>query len=268
MLNTIRLLFLGDVVGEKAVKALEFKLPFLIEHWKIDFTIINGENMHQGRGFNEQMCKKLFRAGANVITGGDHSFDKHYIFPYYDKEERILRPANYPTSAPGKGYGVYKIKNKKIGVINLRGQVFFNNTLFCPFISANKIIPKIQEETPIIIIDFHAEATGEKVFFGNYLDGKVSAVIGTHTHIPTADETILPKGTAYISDVGACMPEKSIIGTKYETIERRMIKKLPAKLQTGEGDIIINGVVIDINAETGKAITIKRVQTKVNENIL
>ncbi len=267
-MNTIRILFLGDVVGEKSVKAIEITLPQLIKNWKIDFTIVNGENMHQGRGFNEQMCKRLFRAGTNVITGGDHSFDKHLIFPYYEKEKRILRPANYPNGVPGKGFGIYEVKEHKIAVINLRGQAFFNNNLFCPFLSANKLISQLQEETNTIIIDFHAEATGEKVFFGHYVDGRVSAVLGTHTHVQTADATILPKGTAYISDVGACLPENSIIGTKYEVIERRTLKKLPTKLQTAEGDILLHGAVLEISTETGKPLFITPVKHKVNKELL
>ncbi len=267
-MNIVRILFLGDVVGERSVSAISEQLPDLLKTWKVDFTIINGENMHKGRGFNEVLCRKLFKAGADVLTGGDHSFDKHLIFPYFKKETRILRPANYPNSVPGRGYYTYSLtkeeKEIKITVINLRGEVFFHNPLFSPFLSVDKILQNISEESDIIIVDFHAEATAEKVFMGHYLTGRVSAVLGTHTHIQTSDAKILGYHTAYITDVGACAPEHSVIGTKIEVVSRRILKRLPTKNEVAEGEISLEGVVMDIDADTGKAILIHPIRKYVS----
>ncbi len=268
-MHIIRILFLGDVVGERSVEAISKKLPGILRIWKIDFTVINGENMHKGRGFNEVLCRKLFKAGANVLTGGDHSFDKHLIFPYFNKETRVLRPANYPNSSPGRGFYTYseviREKEVKITVINLRGEAFFHNPLFSPFLSIEKILSQTQEESDIILVDFHAEATAEKIFMGRYLEGRVSAVLGTHTHIQTSDAKILKRHTAYITDVGACAPIDSVIGTKQEVVARRALKRMPAKNEVADGDISLEGVVMDIDADSGKSLFIHPVKIVVSD---
>jgi len=262
----LRLLFIGDIVGDEGVRTVEKLLPEIIISRKIDFCIANAENSHEGRGTNEFIIKKLYKAGVNVVTGGDHSFDKHLIFPYMSKDRNMLRPMNYPKGVPGFGYGCYEHNNNglKIGVINLRGQAFFNNPIRCPFTAADIAIEEISKETQIIFVDFHAEASAEKYAMSYYLDGRVSAICGTHTHVQTADEKILAGGTGYLTDVGFTGPHSSVIGMDISTALSRFLLQTPQKYVLGKGGLRLNAVIFEIDTQYdeklryGKTLSIER----------
>ncbi|MCS7028151.1 MAG: TIGR00282 family metallophosphoesterase [Bacteroidia bacterium] len=256
----ITVLFIGDIVGEPGIEILSISLPILKRRFNPDFIIANGENMHEGRGYNFQQVQKLYEMGIHVITGGNHSFDKHLIFNYMDLDKRLLRPLNYPKGVPGKGYGIYTIPNThlKIGVINLQGRTFMNY-VECPFIKADETIEKIKRHTPIIVVDFHAEATSEKRALSWYLDGRVSALVGTHTHVPTSDHQIMPMGTAYITDVGMTGAHDSVIGISKESIIRKFMLQTPQKFELAEGDLHINAVAIQIDEASGLSKSIEQI---------
>lgn len=272
-MQPFKLLFVGDVVGDPGIRAVERMVPELIDELQIDFTVINGENSHEGKGTNETIVKRLYRSGAQVITGGDHSFDKHLIFPYMAKDRRLLRPINYPSGAPGFGYGVYEtqVPDTRIGVVNLRGQVFFSNPIRCPFRTIDKVLDDLAGETDLILVDFHAEATAEKVAMGHYLDGRVSALVGTHTHIQTADERVLPAGMAYITDVGFTGPHHSVIGMDIQTALSRFLIQIPQKYKLGEGRTTLQGVVISFEPQSNqqgkprRALRIERITRELDE---
>lgn len=239
-------------------------LPALRQQHGAHFCIVNGENAHQGKGLNEVLCKRLFKGGADVITGGDHSFDKHLIFPYMAKERRLLRPMNYPRGVPGSGFGIYEVPELagvKLAVLNLRGQVFFNNPIQCPFRTADWALGETKRETPLVFVDFHAEATAEKASMGHYLDGRASVVAGTHTHVQTADESILPGGTGFITDAGATAPGDSSIGMNKQVALQRFLLQIPQKYELATGPIALRGIVAEIDIETGKCLRIERIRS-------
>ncbi|MCS7075267.1 MAG: TIGR00282 family metallophosphoesterase [Bacteroidia bacterium] len=248
----ITVLFIGDIVGEPGMEILSISLPILKRRFNPDFIIANGENMHEGRGYNFQQVQKLYEIGINVITGGNHSFDKHLIFNYMDLDKRLLRPINYPKGTPGKGYGVYTIPHSdiKIGVINAQGRTFMN-TIDCPFKKIDLALQSIKKYTNTIIVDFHAEATSEKRALAWYLDGRVSALVGTHTHVPTADYQIMPMGMAYITDVGMTGSHNSVIGMNKESVIQRFILQTPQKFELAQDDLHINAVLIQIDEISG-----------------
>ena len=222
--------------------------------------IANGENAAGGSGLTPWIAEELFDAGIDVLTSGDHIWKKREIYDFLESDSRLIRPANYPEGAPGRGSTVAGIRNVgKIGVVNLIGRVFMD-AVDCPFERAREEVEKIRRITPVIIVDIHAEATSEKVAMGWYLDGEVSAVIGTHTHIQTADEKILPCGTAYLTDCGMTGPYDSVIGRKKEQILTRFLTQLPTRFEIATEDVEMHGVVIDIEQKTGKALSIRRVQ--------
>jgi hypothetical protein len=254
----IRLLFLGDIVGEPGRKAVIDSLPGLKEQLNIDFIIVNGENSANGRGITPRIAIGLMRAGAAVVTTGDHIWDQKEIIEYMPTEPRLLRPANYPDGIPGYGHVVLETKKCKVAVINLQGRVFMKQHLENPFPYITKLVEQVQQETPVIFVDFHAEATSEKVAMGWHLDGKVSAVVGTHTHVPTADERILPKGTAFQTDAGMCGPENSVIGSQIETVLNQYHTMMPTRFGVGKGTVRLNGTLIDVDIATGMAIRIER----------
>ncbi len=258
----IRVLILGDIVGEEGVNFVCKNIPEIKKQEKIDFCIVNAENSHQGKGINDQIVHQLLNAGVDVITGGDHSFDKHLVFSLMEKENRLLRPYNYPESVPGFGMGIFEIQNTiyKIAVINLRGLTFFHNPIQCPFKTAEKLLKEIKPQTHLIFIDFHCEATAEKWSFARFLDGKVSAIAGTHTHVQTADEQILPYGTGYISDVGFCGPYNSVIGMDIETSINRFLYQIPQKYKLAEGNLRLHGAVFELDTDTGLCFSVKRIQ--------
>ncbi len=256
----MKVLFVGDIVGEPGRKALRQGLPKLVEKLKIDFIIANAENAAGGFGITKPIGEELFAYGIDVLTSGNHIWDKKEAITYIPQEHRLLRPANYPERVPGKGSIVASTDNgEKIAVLNIAGRVFMKQ-IDCPFSVSEREIQKLKEQTGIIVVDFHGEATSEKLAFGWFLDGKVSAVIGTHTHVQTADETILPKGTAYITDVGMTGPVNSVIGIKKEQIIMKFLTSIPVRFDTAKGISVLSAVVIDINSKTGYADRIQRVK--------
>lgn len=256
----IRLLMIGDIVGRPGRRALMENLPELVPGEKIDLVIANGENAAGGIGITREVAQELFAAGVDVITTGNHIWDKREVFKYITREDRIIRPANYPPGTPGMGYGCYSTKiGSKVCVLNLSGRVFMPD-LDCPFRCADKVLEIVNEQSNIILLDFHAEATSEKAALAHYLDGRVSAVCGTHTHVQTADERILPGGTAYITDVGMTGPWDSVIGVKKKPVINRFLTQLPNRFEVAAGLYQLNAVIIDVNKETGLALNIKRIQ--------
>lgn len=258
----MNILIIGDIVGNPGREAIKRLLPKIKQREKIDFTVANSENAAGGAGLTPDTAKDLLDLGADVLTNGDHIWDRKEILEIIDKEQRILRPLNYPDGSPGNGSIVLHSKTgAKVGVINLVGRVFMQ-AVECPFKAAVKEIEKIKAQTPVIVVDIHAEATSEKLALCFYLDGLVSAVCGSHTHIQTADERIFPKGAAYITDLGMTGPFDSVLGRKPEQIIRRFITGLPTRFEMADSNIQLQGVVISCNEKTGKADSIKRIQEK------
>ena len=261
-------LFLGDVFGKPGRLILERKLQTIIKENNVDMVIANGENAAGGIGISPDICNGLFDMGIDVVTSGNHIYKKREIYDYIVKQPRLLKPANYPPGTPGRGYYILshrKINEDNIAVVNICGRVFIEN-LDCPFRCMDKILENIKEEVQVIIVDFHAEVTSEKVAMGWYLDGRVSALIGTHTHVQTADERILPGGTAYITDVGMVGPRDSVIGVKKENIIERFLKLMPQRFLVANDDYLINAVLIDIDEKDGRANNIKRINSVVESD--
>jgi len=259
----MKILFIGDVVGQPGREAIKQLLPGIKKEYRLDFVIANAENAAGGSGVTAKVMQELFDAGVEVLTSGDHIWKKREIIQLIDSETRLLRPLNYPAGSPGNGSGIFKTKKgASIGVINVLGCVFME-ALDCPFRTSRAEVDNLAKETKIIIVDIHAEATSEKIALGWYLDGMVSAIIGTHTHVQTADEKILPKGSAYLTDAGMCGPVDSVIGRKVEDVLLRFITKIPTRFEIASGDIELQGVVLDINESTGKANSIVRIQRKI-----
>ncbi|MEI7812705.1 MAG: TIGR00282 family metallophosphoesterase [Ignavibacteria bacterium] len=254
----INVLFIGDIIGKPGMDMVRTWLPGLQKKYNADFIIVNGENAADGKGCTDKEGHLLFDLGVNVITGGNHTWDKHQSQDYLKTEERYIRPQNYPKGAFGRGYYIAQSKKGKVGVLNLQGRAFMA-TIDCPFRSAEWVLDRIKQETKVIIIDFHAEATAEKIALASYLDGKISALVGTHTHVQTADERILPKGTGYITDVGMTGPYDSIIGMKTDAAINRFIYQTPQKYQTAENDVHLCGMCIKVDTETGCTIEIERI---------
>ena len=257
----MKILAVGDIVGGAGVRKLKNILPKIKEEEKIDFIIVNGENSAEGMGITERNFKDILEEDVDVITMGNHTWGKKDIFKFID-HPKLIRPANYPKGVVGKGYNIYNCKDKKIAVINLIGRVDINVLSENPFILAKELVQKLQNKVDMIFIDFHAEATAEKIALGYYLDGKVTAIYGTHTHVQTADETILEKGTAYISDIGMTGPKKSVIGMDVSASIKRFETTLPERYKVATGDCIFNGVIFDVDDNTNKVKEIKRINIK------
>ncbi|GAB4417050.1 MAG: TIGR00282 family metallophosphoesterase [Thermodesulfovibrionales bacterium] len=256
----MKILFIGDIVGKVGRTAVKALLPSVVSRYKIDFVIANGENAAGGFGITETVAAEIFNYGVHVITSGNHIWDKKESIPYIAKENRIIRPVNYPPGVPGYGSILYTHPaGAKIAVINVSGRVFMSD-IDCPFRVGIAEIERLQHETRIIIVDFHAEATSEKIAFGYFVDGKVSAVIGTHTHVQTADEKILPGGTAYITDIGMTGPAVSVIGVEKEQIIERFLLQMPKKFETAKGIGIFSAAVLEVDDKTGMAAAIQRLQ--------
>ena len=255
----VKLLFIGDVIGKPGRDALSRELHRIVDRHRVDLVIANGENAAGGFGLTAETAEELFKCGVQMITSGNHIWDKKDALEYIKREERIVRPANYPEGTPGRGTTIVKTPGGvKIGILNLEGRVFMNN-LDCPFRCADREIAKLKEETPIVFVDFHAEATSEKVSLGWYLDGRVCAVIGTHTHVQTADERILTAGTAYLTDAGMTGAFDSVIGVKKEEAILKFISQRPSKFEVAKKDTRINGVVIEVDETSGLALGIERI---------
>lgn len=254
----MKILAVGDIVGSIGIKELQKRLQIIKQEDKIDFVIVNGENAAEGIGITEKNFKDILSAGADCVTLGNHTWGKKDIFKFVD-HPKLIRPANYPESVCGKGFNMFKCNDKKIAVINAIGRAEINIMLDNPFEVVSKIIDNIKNNVDIIILDFHAEATAEKKALAYYLDGRITAMYGTHTHIQTADEQILNKGTAYITDIGMTGPKNSIIGMDANSALKRFLTGLPERYKIAEGEAIFNGVIFNIDDVSNKVISIKRI---------
>lgn len=254
----MNLLFIGDVVGRPGRRAVAQWLPALRRELDADFVVANGENSAGGFGVTPQTFEELTAAGADVVTGGNHIWHTREAAALLDGEPRILRPANYPAGAPGRGAGVFPAGRARIGVLNLEGRVFME-PLASPFECAREEVERLRAETRVILIDMHAEATSEKAALAWHVDGRVSAVVGTHTHVQTADERVLPGGTAFITDAGMTGPRDSVIGMSREIVLQRFLTQLPMRFEVAGGPAQLNGVLIEIDPESGRASAIRRV---------
>ena len=261
----MKILFIGDIVGEPGRRAVHTLLPKLREQHALDFVIANGENSAGGNGITPRIATELFAAGIDVITSGDHLWDQKEVMELLAGERRFLRPTNYPTGTPGQGSGIYEVKSPsskvqglKVGVLNAQGRTFMP-ALENPFSVVPPEIERLRAETKIILVDMHAEATSEKIAMGRMLDGKVSAVIGTHTHVQTADEQIFPGGTAYLSDAGFTGPQESVLGREIEPVIKRFITNMPQRFEVAKGRVMLHGAVVEVDETSGQATGIWRV---------
>jgi 2',3'-cyclic-nucleotide 2'-phosphodiesterase len=255
----VTVLCVGDVFGEPGRRALLALLPKLRKQYEVDLAVVNVENAAAGAGVTPTLAKGFLEQGVDVMTSGNHIWDKKEIIEYIVKENLLLRPANYPPGTPGVGSIVVKAGPHKVAVLNLMGRVFLPN-LDCPFRKADEEIPRLKQETPIVVVDMHCEATSESQAMGWYLDGRVSAVVGTHRHVQTADERILPKGTAYITDLGLTGPTDSIIGVEPAIALHRFLTQMPARFEPAKGPAGLQGAVIRISPETGHGLSIERLR--------
>ena len=256
----MKILTVGDIVGENGLKKASEVLPVLKEKQNIDFVIVNGENVAGGMGITYKLYKEILKIGADVVTMGNHTWAKKDIFSFIEEEERIIRPANYSKGVLGKGYVILSCRDKKIAVINLIGRTEMNVLSENPFIKVKEILEEIKGKADICIVDFHAEASAEKIAMGHYLDGKVNIVFGTHTHVQTADETILEKGTAYITDIGMTGPINSVIGMDVEVSFKRFETSLPERYKLAEGKCGFCGCIFELDEETCRTTKIERVK--------
>ena len=253
----MRILFVGDVIGRPGRKILQQRLPDLIVSEQADLTIVNCENSAAGFGVTPEIAEQLLALGADVLTSGNHIWDKKQILPYFSEQPRLLRPANYPEAPGGGLYIGCTAQAVKYAVINLQGRTYLPS-IECPFRTADQLLSQIDDDVLVRFVDFHAEVTSEKVAFGWYLDGRVSGVVGTHTHVPTADERILSEGTAYITDCGMTGPRNSVIGMDKEGSLQRFLTGVPARFEPAGGPVRMHAVVIDVDEKTGRAVAIRR----------
>ena len=262
----LRVLFLGDVVGPLGIAMVQKHLPKLRSSYSIDAVVVNGENSADGKGITPRLVAFYRHNGVDVITTGNHIWAKREIYSYLAENKDLLRPANFPSAAPGVGVTTFTCKDQVIGIINLQGRVFMRDLLDCPFRTAESILTYLKDKTNIIFIDFHAEATSEKSGLAYFLDGKISGIVGTHTHVQTADERILPNGTAFITDLGMCGSLNSMLGMKKEPIIDHFLTQMPVKFTVDTSvPVIMCGVWIEVDTKTGKAIKIERVQVVDND---
>jgi 2',3'-cyclic-nucleotide 2'-phosphodiesterase len=265
----VKLLFIGDIVGQPGRRAVAELVPKLREQHALDFIIANGENSAGGSGITPKIAAEIFSAGVDVITTGDHLWDQKEVMELLANEKRFLRPLNYPPATPGQGRGVFEIRNPKpglqnisVGVLNLQGRTFMP-PLENPFLAGLDAVKKLREQTKIIFVDFHAEATSEKIAFARMLDGQVSAVVGTHTHVQTADEQIFPGGTAYLTDAGFTGPHESVLGREIAPVIQRFLTSMPQRFEVAKDRVILHGAVIEIDENTGRGMRIVRVMEAV-----
>jgi len=255
----MRTLFLGDIFGKPGRKLIQEKLRGLIHEYRIDFCIANIENAAGGFGITQPIAEELLKCGIDLLTSGNHIWDKRAITPYLSEQPRLLRPHNYPKGVPGSGIYIGDTScGVRVGVLNLQGRVFMAS-IDCPFTTGLAAVESMRKQTPIIIVDFHAEATSEKQAMGWFLDGQVSAVLGTHTHVQTADERILPRGTAFITDLGMTGPHDSVIGSVQDLALDRFLRQIPVRLEPASGNLRVCGAVIEIDEASGRALSIERI---------
>jgi metallophosphoesterase (TIGR00282 family) len=255
----LRILFLGDIVGEPGRRAVIESLQGFKEEDGVDFIIVNGENSANGRGITPKISIDLLRAGVAVITSGDHIWDQKEVLPYLPTEPRLLRPLNYPPGTPGSGSIVLETAKAKVAVVNVQGRTFMQPPLENPFLAMDSEVTRLRQETPVIFVDVHAETTSEKIAMGRFLDGRVSAVVGTHTHTQTADEQIFPGGTAFLCDAGMCGPSESCLGREMQPIIQRFLTGRPILYPVAKGPVKLHGVIIDVDEVTGRALRVERV---------
>ena len=255
----LRLLFLGDIIGAPGRRAVMDMVPIWKKERGVDFVIVNGENSAGGRGITPKITIDLLRSGVAVITTGDHVWDQKDLAPFIDSEPRLLRPINYPEGVPGQGSIVLETPKGKVAVVNVQGRTFMQPSLDNPFNALDRAVARMREETSIIFVDAHAETTSEKIAIGRFLDGRVSAVVGTHTHTQTADERVFPGGTAFLCDAGMCGPTESILGREIDPIIRRFIFSIPVSFPVARGPVTLCGALIEIDESTGRALSIQRV---------
>ncbi len=254
----MQILFLADIIGGPGRKVVARLLPALLRERQVDFCVANGENAAGGFGLTAEIARELFELGVDVLTSGNHIWDRHDFLPHLAENDRILRPLNYPPDNPGRGIGVYPARDGRlVGVLNLQGRVFMRE-IDCPFRGVSPVVRQVREQTAIILVDFHAEASAEKVAMGWWLDGQVSALIGTHTHVQTADERILPGGTAYITDAGMCGSIDGVIGIKKELAIRRFLSQTPNRFQPADTNLVLMGVLVTVDPAGGRATAIER----------
>ncbi len=262
----MKVLFVGDIVGKPGRTAVRHFVPILRERHGLDLCVGNSENSAGGAGITPESAEDLLEAGLDLLTGGNHTWSKREILPYLARSgSRQLRPANYPDGAPGRGHGVVTSRDgRKLGVVNLEGRVFMK-PLDCPFRAAERLVEELREQTPCILVDMHCEATSEKNAMGHFLDGRVSAVLGTHTHVQTADERVLRGGTAYQTDVGMCGPWDSVIGLRKESAIERFLTARHTPFETAQGETVLQGAIVDIDDQTGRARSILRIRETLPE---
>ena len=261
----MRLLFLGDVVGRPGRRAVTRLVPRLIAREHVDFVVANCENASGGKGIDPESADELIDCGADVLTSGNHVWQNSGIVPYIQESTRLLRPENFPPGVPGRGWTVRECTRTKtsVGVLNLIGRVFMGPA-DCPFNAATRALEEIRRTTPVVLVDMHAEATSEKVGMGRFLDGKASAVVGSHTHVQTADETILAGGTACLTDAGMCGPIDSILGVRSEQVLRRFLTQMPVRFDVAAGPVVVHGAMIDVDEASGRATAIRRIREQID----
>lgn len=256
----MKILYIGDIMGEPGRRAVGRMVPRVVSQRQVDVVIGNGENVAGGFGITPELAEELFEMGLSVITTGNHAWDKKEILDYFPREPRLLRPANYPAGVPGNGsYVVETPGGEKLAVLQLMGRAYMP-TLDCPFQVAKREVVKLKREAVAVLVDMHAEATSEKMAMGHYLDGDVVAVVGTHTHVQTADEQILPKGTAYLTDIGMTGPLHGVIGVKKELAIEKFLTGMPKRFEVASGPTVFCAVLIEVDAQLGKAISIERIR--------
>ena len=260
----MRLAFFGDVVGRPGRRALARLLPRIAAEEGVHFVVANCENASGGKGVDPESAEELYDAGIDVLTTGNHVWRNPAIVPYMRDNGRLLRPQNFARGVPGQGWTVRPARGEgtAVGVLNLIGRVFMEPSE-CPFRAAQEAVELIRAQTAVIVVDMHGEATSEKVGMGRFLDGQVSAVVGSHTHVQTADEAVLPGGTAYLTDAGMCGPEDSILGMKPEPVLRRFLTQMPARFEVAGGPVVVQGVLIDVDEMNGRAVAIRRIRERV-----
>ncbi len=263
MAEKLRFLFIGDVVGQPGIAMFQKHTPLLKEKHKIDAVIVNGENATKdGRGISVKIIEQFKQAGAALVTTGNHIWDNKEVYAALNERTDVIRPANYPSGCPGKGYAFITVGAHTVAIANLYGRVGIRDALDCPFRCIDSLVTMLKSRTNIIFVDFHAEATSEKRAMGMFLDGRVSGVYGTHTHIQTADEQIMPQGTSYITDLGLCGALNSVIGFQFEAVIQRFLyhPKASKMLVEARGPLVLSGVMVDIDPETGRALAIERIR--------
>ncbi len=256
----MQILTIGDVIGSPGRNALKRLLPGLRKEYNLDMVIVNAENASGGIGVTPDTAQEMLDMEINVLTSGNHIWYHRDILPYLDSDFPIIRPLNYPPGVPGKGY----IIRKNVMVVNLIGRVFFQMDYDCPFRTMDKLLEDVKDRPPVIIVDFHAEATSEKMALGKYLDGRVSAVLGTHTHVGTIDAQVSAKGTAYVTDIGMTGPVDSVIGDDPGSVIYRFLNQIPQRLTVGKGRVVLNGIIVNVDEKSGKAAAINRIQREID----